>query len=83
MKGFESHQSFSHVYVGDAFQFINHISHRGEKYNRSEWCSGRALALAFKTICFFYVDLNATFNHLRRRVKKTNSGEARTHDLWF
>ena len=50
MKGFESHQSlsFSHVDVGDAFQFINHISHRGEKYNRSEWCRGKALA--FKSI---------------------------------
>ena len=44
MKGFESHQSFSHVDVGDAFQFINHISHRGEKYNRSEWCRGNHIS---------------------------------------
>ena len=34
MKGFESRQSlsFSHIDVGDAFQFINdHIAQRGDK----------------------------------------------------
>ena len=29
--------SFSHVDVGDAFQFINHISHGGDINTRSEW----------------------------------------------
>ena len=38
--------SFSYVDIGDAFQIINDISQR--RTNRSEWCSGKALA--FKAI---------------------------------
>ena len=43
--------SFSYVDIGDAFQIINDISQG--RTNRSEWCSGKALA--FKAICRGFV----------------------------
>ena len=71
--------SFAHVDVGDAFQFINHIPvvtynsyYRREeiKYNRSEWCSGKALECQYNFKAEIGVQI---INHIiaeRRKIQQ-------------
>ena len=66
----------------------NSYYHREEikKYNRSEWCSGRALA--FKTIGRGFASRNCFFSqvhieHILVNVKKRQNMEFKNRGRWF